>query len=155
MKIIEAIQIADKLISNAYDLETKINWLSAVDALLQRELVMRHEGGVERNTKYTVSDRETELIAESPYDELYIAWLKLKIHHYNGEIELYNNAAEEYNNLLYEYRKWYTRTHRDLPTPKMHSYGVKAQKVDTDLFNLAMQTANGYKGEMSEDVSAE
>lgn len=155
MKIIEAIRTVDKLISNTYDLETKISWISAVDALLQRELVMRHEGGTERKTKYTASDLETELIAESPYDDLYIAWLKLKIHHFNGEIEFYNNAAEEYNNLLYEYRKWYTRTHRDLPTPKIHSYGLKEKRVDTDLFNLARQAANGYKGEVSEDVSAE
>lgn len=147
MKIKEAIERVDKLISNEYDYEEKIRWLSAVDTLLQRELVMRHEGGTERNTKYTADDLDTELIAECPYDDMYIHYLTLKIHYFNGEIELYNNAAEEYNNALHEYRKWYVRNHRDLPTPKFN-YDTDSS-FNSDFFNSAMKAANGYKGEVT------
>ncbi len=152
MKIKEAIQIADGLISNSYSVEDKLRWISAVDALLQRELVERYEGGQQRNVNYTVDDMETELIAHAPYDDMYVMYITVKIHFFNGETELYNNAAEEYNNILHEYRKWYCRTHRDLPTPKI---GKRETAYSADFFNRAMQAANGYKGEVSDDVSAE
>lgn len=143
MKIKNVIERVDRLIKNEYDREEKISWLSAVDTLIQRELVMRHEGAVERDTKYTVNDLDKELIAQSPYDEMYVMYLMLKIYFFNGEIELYNNAAEEYNNLLHEYRKWYVRNHRDLPTPKFN-YDKKAS-FNADLFERAMNAANSKK----------
>ncbi|MBQ8504548.1 MAG: hypothetical protein IJ491_09785 [Clostridia bacterium] len=148
MTIKEAIERVNRLIHNEYVTEEKIKWLSAVDTLLQRELVMRHEGGIERETAYTVDNLETELIAESPYDEMYILYLILKIHFFNGETELYNNAAEEYNNVLHEYRKWYVRNHSDLPTPKFN-YDTNTNSFNADFFNRAMQSANGYKGEVT------
>lgn len=145
MTIRQAIERADKLIRNEYNNEEKINWLSAVDTLLQRELVMRHEGGAERDTKYTTEDMDKELIAQSPYDEMYVLYIMVKIYFFNGEIELYNNAADEYNNVLHEYRKWYVRNHRDLPTPRFN-YDTAKTSFSKDFFDSAMEAANGYKG---------
>ena len=155
MTLREAIQTADRMVKNSFSNEEKVKWLAAVDTLLQRELVERYEGGTERDTAYTLDSLDTELIAQCPYDEMYVFYLLVKIHFFNGEYELYNNVAQEYNNKINEYRKWYVRNHRDKPTPGLHPYRVKGSgRFEADLFNRAMEAANGYKGVVS-DVSAD
>ena len=155
MTVNEAIQTADRMVKNHYSAEEKVRWLSAVDTLLQRELVERYQGGTERKTEYTLSDMDTELIAQCPYDEMYVFYLLVKIHYFNGEIDLYSNVAEEYNNKLNEFRKWYARNHRDLPTPKLSPNRMRSGSTfSADLFNRAMEAANGYKG-VKNDVSAD
>lgn len=155
MTINEVIQTADRMCKNQYSAADKVGWLSAVDSLLQRELVERYEGGTERDTAYTLADMDKELIAHCPYDELYVMYLLVKIYWFNGEYELYNNAAQEYNNKLNEYRKWYCRNHRGKKTPSLSSGRVLGGNTfNADLFNRAMEAANGYKGVKS-DVSAD
>lgn len=143
MTIRQAIERVDRLIRNEYDNEEKVSWLKAVDTLLQRELVERHQGGVKKEINYSTENLDEDLIAHSPYDEMYIHYLMVKIYYFNGEIELYNNAAEEYNNILHEYRKWYIRNHKDLPTPRFTT--EKTYAFNADIFNKISETDNGGK----------
>jgi hypothetical protein len=54
------------------------------------------------------------LIAPSPYDRLYTAYLKMKIDEENGETARYNNSATMFNSYLLEYKKHYNKTHMPL-----------------------------------------
>lgn len=61
---------------------------------------------------YTIEEAsETTLLAEFPYDELYVAYLEAKIDEYNQETARYNNSSTKFNNLYTEYCSWYNRLH--------------------------------------------
>ena len=59
---------------------------------------------------------DTPLIAEAPYDELYLSWLESKIDYYNGEYSKYNNAIMKFNEEYAAYSRYYNRTHMPLKT---------------------------------------
>ena len=114
MKIIEAIQKIDALKPNDYTQNEKIKWLSDVDAMVYKEVILTHEGdkdvafnGYDDNTPL-----DTQLIAESPYDEMYIHWLESKIDYYNAEYTRYNNSVTTFSNLYSEFSRYYNRAHK-------------------------------------------
>jgi hypothetical protein len=93
MKIIEAISRVDDLKpANNYDFEQKIGWLSQLDLMIQNRVIDTHEDAPETVfTGYPADvDVQTELIAPTPFDEMYIYWLKARIDLANGEYNRYN-----------------------------------------------------------------
>ena len=60
---------------------------------------------------YDAGDTGRMLLAEPPYDELYVAYLKMKVDEENGETARYNNSATMFNEHLLTYERFYNRTH--------------------------------------------
>ncbi len=112
MTIIEAINKIDSLKPNTYTQNEKIKWLSALDALIKKEILDTHEGDItfDGYTDYTPID--TVLIAKEPYDEMYIYWLESKIDYYNAEYAHYNNSVAAFGNMYSEFSRYYNRTHK-------------------------------------------
>lgn len=113
MTIIEAINKIDALKPNSYSQSDKISWLSALDGLIKKQIIDTHEGGdsivfdgYDENTPL-----DTSLIAEAPYDSVYLSWLEAKIDYANGEYLRYNNTATKYNTDFSEFERYYNRTH--------------------------------------------
>lgn len=113
MTIIEAINKVDALKPNTYTQSDKIAWLSTLDGLIKKHIIDTHEGGesvvfdgYDENTPL-----DTELLAESPYDSVYLTWLEAKIDYANGEFNKYNNSAVAYNTDYSAYERYYNRTH--------------------------------------------
>lgn len=118
MKIIEAIDRIDELKPNTYSQYDKVLWLDQIDGIIKKEIIDTHEDSeLVSFTGYDMStDMDTELIAEEPYDTLYISWLESKIDYMNAEFSKYNNSAAVFNDDMIRYRNYYNRKHMPLTT---------------------------------------
>lgn len=116
MTIREAILRTDALLFNTYSDEDKILWLSQLEWDIVRNVMELHEGhegagflGYDRET-----DPQTVLLAQAPYEEMYLVWLESKIHYYNGETDRYNLSATLFNRLFESFARDYRRSHLPL-----------------------------------------
>lgn len=113
MTLIEAINKIDALKPNGYSQSDKIAWLSQLDGLIKKQIIDTHEGGefvvFEAYGENTPLD--TPLIAEAPYDSVYLSWLEACIDYANGEYARYNNTATKYNGDFSAFERYYNRTH--------------------------------------------
>jgi hypothetical protein len=119
MTIIEAINGIDSLKPNTYTQDQKIEWLKRLDGQIKEQVIDTHEGEGVTLVDYTTAPINTELLIPSPYDEIYINYMAMKIDFANGEYRKYNNSAMVYNNSLNEYKKWYNREHMPKSVSKM------------------------------------
>ena len=122
MTIKECIDIIDNLKPNQYSVKEKVIWLSFIDSIIINDVLKTHEGYDGRYDEFTgYSEEKTSvaLIVPSPYDQLYPAYLKMKIDGENGETARYNNSAAEFNAYMMEYRKYYHKTHMPLDKDKI------------------------------------
>jgi hypothetical protein len=115
MTIAEAISKVDALKPNTYEQSIKINWLSNLDARIKTQIIDAHKCkdhiffyGYDEN------DMDTELLARTPYDEMYLRWLEAMIDYHNSDDDRYNNAIILFNNAYKGYKDYYTRTHMPL-----------------------------------------
>ena len=117
MTIKECIDIVDSLKPNQYSIPDKVRWLSFIDKIIINDVLKTHEGydgRYDNFTEYSADKLAIQLIAESPYDRLYIAFIKMQIDSENGEMARYNNSANSFNTYMTEYRKYYNKTHMPL-----------------------------------------
>ena len=113
MTIIEAINRIDGLKPNIYSQSEKVRWLSQLDGLVKNDIIDTHEGSdaITFNGYDDETSIDTVLIIPSPYEDVYIHYLEMKIDYSNGETIKYNNSAMMYNNAYSSFEKWYNRTH--------------------------------------------
>lgn len=117
MTIKECIDAVDNVKPNQYSIEDKVKWLSFLDGIIINDVIKTHEGyrnQYEEFNGYSEDKLGTRLIVESPYDTLYVAYLKMKIDEENGETARYNNSATMFNSYLTAYKKHYNKHHRPL-----------------------------------------
>lgn len=118
MKVKTAIDLADKRMpGNSYDVTEKYAWLTALETMWIKFL--RLLGYTAEDVSTSEDESEKELLIDEPYCECYVMWLIMKMHYYNGEIELYNNSAEAFNNHYEEAQKAFIRENR---AKKSHSF---------------------------------
>lgn len=115
MKIIEALNIIDGLKPNTYTQSQKVRWLSELDQHIKNEIIDSHENAADGDFNGYNDDTplETEMIVPSPYDEMYITYLSMKIDYHNAEFSQYNNNASLYNSQLSNFANYYNR--RNMP----------------------------------------
>lgn len=112
MTIIEAINRIDDAKPNQYTQSDKVRWLSTLDGIIHDELLATHEGEAGAFAGYDDStDLSTELLVESPYDEIYVRWLEAQIDYTNSEYAKYNNSIAMYNAAYSTFARFYNRTH--------------------------------------------
>lgn len=113
MTIHEAITQIDALKFNTYTQSEKIKWLSIIDGIIKQEIIDTHEGGEDVVFDGYDDDTspETELLAQFPYDDLYVKWLESQIDYTNAEYDKYNNSKVAFNTMYSTFNNWYTRTH--------------------------------------------
>lgn len=111
MKICDAINQVDSLVSNTFERKQKVQWLSEVDGLIHQRILMNYEGNSETFAGYSEEDTEKELLVQSPNDRLYLYWLEAQIAHFSGESDRYANAYILFNNAVSTFADWYHRTH--------------------------------------------
>lgn len=116
MTIIEAINNVDALKPNTYSQSEKVKWLSALDSLTYNEIIATHEGGSAFEGYTDDTPMDTPLIAQEPYDEMYIHWLESKIDYYNAEYTRYNNSITQFTDMYSEFSRYYNRTHKPKTT---------------------------------------
>lgn len=116
MTIIEAINEIDALKQNTYTQLDKVKWLSRLDWIVKNEIIDTHEGaeGITFNGYTDDTDVGTELLIQSPYDEVYIRWMEMQIDYANGEYNKYNNSMQMFQSAYSSYYNYYNRTHMPL-----------------------------------------
>ena len=109
MKVQNVIDSADrKMPGNSYSQEEKIKWLKALE-LIWKNFLEGYGYKAEVSAELT---EESELSIGEPFDEVYVMWLVMKMHYYNGEIELYNNSAASFENELLNAKQAFVRNNR-------------------------------------------
>ena len=89
-------------------------WLSFIEQIIINEVLKTHEGYDGRYDDfegYSEDKLSVTLVVPSPYDQLYLEYLKMQIDKANGEMARYNNSVTSYNAHMTEYRKHYNKTH--------------------------------------------
>lgn len=97
----------------------KLAWLKKVEALIATETVLTHTGD-SRWTDTSIEDHiddfslDTELIADIPYEDVYIYFLDMRISTNENDTKRQNVATTLYNNAMITFQAWYNRTFRPL-----------------------------------------
>lgn len=113
MTIAEAISTTDAQKPNRFSQKQKLEWLEYLEGQIYRELICTHDNpeGLKFEPFGADVDMGRELIAPSPYDEVYTLYLCSKIDFGNQEVQKYNNSKELFNAAYASlYRQW-KRTH--------------------------------------------
>ena len=103
MKLTEAITRIDETVFNTYPREEKIAWLSELDGMVNTLILTPCAEAVAFSPYDPGADSQRELLAQAPYDAMYLYYLEAKIHYYNGEYTRYNNAISLFNNAFRSY----------------------------------------------------
>ena len=114
MTIREAINQADGRLKNTIPVDTKVKWLSNLDHNIFLNVFKTHEDSpIEEFTPYSEATDllTTELLVGSPWDEMYIYYLKAKYHQEMHEIDRYNNEAAQYAEIFGDFKAYYNRNH--------------------------------------------
>ena len=117
MTIKECIDIVDGVKPNQYSIEDKVRWLSFVDRIIIDDVIKTHEGyqnEYEEFSGYSADKLGQKLVLDAPYNELYVAYIKMRIDEENGETARYNNSSTMFNSYMSEYKKHYNKHHRPL-----------------------------------------
>ena len=121
MTLRECIDKVDGLKPNQYSVEEKVKWLASLESNIYTDIILSHEFKRDDQRSYepyTTEDMDVEMIAKFPYDEVYVAYLKMKIDEENQETARYNNSASLFNAHLDNFAKYINKTHR----PKNHAH---------------------------------
>lgn len=117
MTIDQVITKVDNQKPNAYTKTEKIDWLSELDGMIKAEVIDTHEGGDQIFfDAYCANDGSLELLAEAPYDSMYIHWLEAKIDYANAEYNKYNNSMAMFQTKYRGFCSWYNRRHMPIET---------------------------------------
>ena len=107
MKIRELFEYVDEVMENVFSDKVKLRWLNQIEAELQVDVLLLAPEGI---TRYTEQDMDAELIAPSPYDELYAEYLQYRICLAQQEPERANNMAATFNRSYNEYVRHVAQT---------------------------------------------
>ena len=125
MTIDQAVHTVDELKPNQIDRARKIEWLSALDLMIYRELICTHQRGAgETPDTFSGYDQhthpDTALLAPPPYDEIYRFFLEMHIDLVNQEFGKYNNSAALYGAAWGKLSRMWHREHKPLSTEGAH-----------------------------------
>lgn len=119
MTLRQAISQCDAVKPNQYTTAEKVRWLSRLDGRVQKEILDPHEPGKRKFAGYTEEDIDAQLLARSPYDEIYPLFLQSQVDYFNAEYARYNNSAELFNTAWTAYADHINRTRRPLGEHRM------------------------------------
>ena len=150
MTIKEAIDKVNALYPNQYGEDIKVDWLSRLDYQIFNEVILKHkrrrpippviraesrENPLDIDTEppippkpqfepYSVENMAIPLLVPFPYDELYIAYLQMKIDEANHETIQYNNDAILFNSYYENFTSAYNREHMPLSRARYNMWRV-------------------------------
>jgi hypothetical protein len=113
----EAIEKTDALRPNALNFEQKLGWLSDLDGLAFREVVLTHEHN-EGVTFEHYKNGEEELIIQPPDTDVYHHYLCMQIDLACRELTPYNNDKTMFNNTYLTWVDAYNREHMPIQQVK-------------------------------------
>ncbi|MCH5197939.1 MAG: hypothetical protein J1E34_03435 [Oscillospiraceae bacterium] len=112
MTLKEVIERFDLLYPNALDITEKRRIISELDGRISLEIFSNYEGNKEDFSGYSENTPgDTRLLADFPFDDIYIKALCAENDAVSGDINRYNNSAQLFNSSWEQYASYYNRTH--------------------------------------------
>lgn len=150
MTIKEAIDKVNELNPNQYSEEIKVDWLSRLDYQIFEDIILTHKPNFPhifpkkimpkgnalnlpeetwyfpkpKYKQYSVENMTEPLLVPFPFDELYIAYLQMKIAEANQETAQYNNYALLYNSHYKNYAVHYNKDHEPININRYNMWRV-------------------------------
>ena len=124
MTLQDCIDRVDKVKINAYDEETKTEWINTLEGQIQREVLQIPPE--EEIVQYTYdTNKNTELLVKEPYCVIYEDYIKAMIDYHNLEFDKYNNSIIMFNSHYEDFAKWYIRNYTPKTKPSItYDYDV-------------------------------
>lgn len=117
MTIQAAIDMIDTLKPNMFPNHQKVAWLSDLDGLIWREVVLTHEG-VDHGRTFDGYDQDTnpstDLLAPEPYTDIYKHYMATKMDIANRETGEYAKDTVLFNNAWQTLCDYWNRKHLPL-----------------------------------------
>lgn len=144
MTVAEVIKKVDALRrNNSFTIEEKMLWLNQCEAKVQLDCLLMSK--VEVQYKYG-ADNEEELIAPTPYDDLYVYYICARIDEALDEMAMYNDSITAFNDVHGNFQKWLIKTYN----PARNRISVKrsvpeiyrGEKVYITLYGLPIDAGN-------------
>ena len=114
MTIAQAIERIDDLKYNTYSTHQKLQWLNQLEQMICCNILATHEGAAAPAAFDDDTPMDTPLLAQAPYEELYVHYLAAQMDYHNGEFDRYNNTMAMFQALFDSFCAAYNRKN----TPK-------------------------------------
>lgn len=113
MTIHQAIVRLDALKHNTYTDAEKRAWLSEIDGMIYENILKTHiPVPKEPFSGYNDSTPgDTMLLAQAPFDDIYLYFMQAMIDYYNDELIRFGNSNAVYRKRWEDYYRHYHRTH--------------------------------------------
>lgn len=110
MTIGKVIERVDAVKPNAFDSETKVEWLNALEGRIAADVLLLAPAEIGQLHYAWPADKDTELLVVSPHEDIYNLWLQAKIDEQNGEYNKYQNTMQIYNEHFGNFVRWFAST---------------------------------------------
>ena len=107
MKISEAIAYVDTNRPNAFNDDTKVAWLSELDARIAGDIMLMSAADLQQFNYDPEDDLETELLVNFPHDKMYMQYLMARLDEANGEYNRYANSSVLFNASYSNFVNWF------------------------------------------------
>lgn len=97
MTIAELIGIADELVENPFSTGVKLMLVNEIEGRIQHDLFQMAPDQVVTYTQDDIT-AETELVIGTPWNQVYLTWMKSMYYWHMAEYDSYQNEREMFNN---------------------------------------------------------
>ena len=123
MTIYDAVHTAKEQSPSSIRFDQMLAWINQLEGLITEDIEKIYNADAvfvpyDLRTMETEIQEKTNLIIPFPYDEIYPAYLRMKIDEATGENLRYNNSSVQFNTLLDNYTKHCARTRKASSYPK-------------------------------------
>lgn len=123
MTIYDATQTVKEFNPSSIRFDQMLDWINQLEGLITEDIEKIYNADAvfvpyDWRSMGTEKQQETNLIVPFPYDEIYPAYLRMKIDEATGENLRYNNSSVQFNTLLDNYTKHCARTRKASFYPK-------------------------------------
>ena len=147
--------------NNQFSIEDKMEWLNQCEAKIQLKCLLMP--CVEIQYDYD-ADADEELIAKTPFDEIYVYYICAKIDEALGEMERYNDTIAQYNDAQGDYQKWLIKTydpkHNEIRLERDVPVIAAGDEVEIELYGIPVSagevtTAKAFitQGEQTTEIT--
>ena len=107
MTVQQAIKQTDEIKPNAFSARAKTEWLNALEGRIAAGVFLWPPAEIAMLRYTWPHDKNTELLAAPPHDDIYALWLQAKIDEANGEYNKYQNTMQIYNEHYGSFVRWF------------------------------------------------